>query len=87
MPARNARMKNVTITLDEKTAAWARIYAAERGKSVSRLLGEILQQHMREATDYNEAMRRFQALKPRDFEWIDGRRPTREELRDRSRFR
>jgi hypothetical protein len=80
-------MKNVTITLDEKTAAWARIYAAERGKSVSRLLGEILQQHMREARDYNEAMRRFQALKPRDFEWIDGRRPTREELRDRSRFR
>lgn len=80
-------MKNVTITLDEKTAAWARVYAAERGKSVSRLLGEILQQHMREARDYNEAMRRFQALKPRDFEWVDGRRPTREELHDRARFR
>jgi hypothetical protein len=87
MPARNPRMKNVTITLDEKTAAWARIYAAERGKSVSRLLGEILQQHMREVRDYNEAMRRFQSIKPFDFEWIDGRRPTREELHDRSRFR
>ena len=80
-------MKNVTITLDEKTAAWARIYAAERGKSVSRLLGEILQQHMREVRDYNEAMRRFHAIKPFDFEWIDGHRPTREALHDRSRFR
>jgi hypothetical protein len=80
-------MKNVTITLDEKTAAWARIYAAERGKSVSRLLGEILQQHMREVRDYNEAMRRFHSIKPFDFEWIDGHRPTREELHDRSRFR
>ena len=87
MAARNARMKNVTITLDEKTAAWARIYAAERGKSVSRLLGEILQQHMREVRDYNEAMRRYQALKPCDFEWVDGHRPTREELYDRVRIR
>ena len=75
-------MKNVTITLDEKTAAWARIYAAERGKSVSRLLGEILQRHMREGHDYNEAMRRFQSIKPFDFEWMGGSRPTREELHD-----
>src|SRR5690242_7116159 len=30
-------MKNITITLDEKTAAWVRIYAAEQGMSVSRL--------------------------------------------------
>lgn len=75
-------MKNVTITLDEKTAAWARIYAAERGKSVSRLLGEILQQHMREIRDYNEAMRRFQSIRPFDFEWMGGSRPAREELHD-----
>ena len=41
-------MKNITITLDERTASWARVYAAERGKSISRLLGEILQERMRE---------------------------------------
>lgn len=87
MPTRNARMKNVTVTLDEKTAAWARIYAARHGKSVSRLLGEILQQHMGEVRNYNEAMQRFRSIKPFDFEWVDGRRPTREELHDRSRFR
>ena len=39
-------MKNITVTLDEKTAAWARVHAAKQGKSVSRLLGELLQQHM-----------------------------------------
>ena len=80
-------MKNITITLDEKTAAWARIYAAQHGKSVSRLLGEILQERMREVRDYNEAMRRFMAMKPFDFEWIDGRRPTRDELHDRAGLR
>ena len=35
-------MKNVTITLDEEVARWARILAAEHNKSVSRLVGEML---------------------------------------------
>ncbi|MGQ0384773.1 MAG: hypothetical protein ACT4UP_08865 [Gammaproteobacteria bacterium] len=80
-------MKNITVTLDEKTAIWVRVHAAKCGKSVSRLLGEILQQHMRDQREYLEAMRRFQAIKPRHFEWVDGRRPTREELYDRGRIR
>ena len=80
-------MKNVTVTLDEKTAAWVRVYAAKQGKSVSRLLGEILQRHMGDQREYFEAMRRFQAFKPFAFEWVDGRRPTREELNVRPRFR
>jgi plasmid stability protein len=80
-------MKNITVTLDEKTAAWVRVHAARQGKSVSRLLGEILQQHMRELRDYDEAMRRYLAKKPVEFTWVDGRRPTREELHERARFR
>ena len=36
-------MKNITITLDEETAAWVRIQAAEQNKSVSRFVGEHLQ--------------------------------------------
>jgi hypothetical protein len=79
-------MKNITITLDERTAAWARVYAAERGKSVSRLLGEILQDRMREVRDYNEAMRRYLAKKPLKFQWV-GSRPVREELYDRANLR
>jgi hypothetical protein len=35
-------MKNVTITLDEKVARWARIRAAEEETSLSRLVGEML---------------------------------------------
>ncbi len=80
-------MKNITVTLDEKTAAWVRVHAAKLGKSVSRLLGEILHAHMREFRDYNEAMRCFQALNPRDFEWLNGQRPMREDLHDRSGLR
>jgi hypothetical protein len=34
-------MKNITITLDEKTAAWARKHAAERDMSLSRMTVEV----------------------------------------------
>jgi hypothetical protein len=80
-------MKNITITLDERTAAWARIYAAQRGKSISRLLGEILQERMREVRDYNEAMRRYLSKKPFKFQWVDGHPLTRDELYDRANLR
>jgi hypothetical protein len=80
-------MKNITVTLDDKTAAWVRVHAAKQGKSVSRLLGELLQQHMRDQREYYEAWQRFKAIKPFDGEWVDGRRPTREELNVRPRFR
>ncbi len=42
------RMKNITITLDLDTAKWVRIKAAEQNKSVSRFVGELLQQQMKE---------------------------------------
>jgi hypothetical protein len=80
-------MKNITVTLDEKTAGWVRVYAARQGKSVSRFLGELLQERMHELRDYDEAMRRYLAKKPVKFDWIDGRRPTREELHERADFR
>ena len=79
-------MKNITITLDERTASWARVYAAERGKSISRLLGEILQERMREVRDYDDARRRYLAKKPFKFQWV-GSRPTRDELYDRANLR
>jgi hypothetical protein len=80
-------MKNITITLDERTAAWVRIYAAQRGKSISRLLGEILQERMREVRDYNDAMRRYLSKKPFKFQWVNGSPPTRDELYDRANLR
>src|SRR5262245_34870124 len=35
-------MKNVTITLDEEVAAWARVEAAKAGKSLSRYISDRL---------------------------------------------
>jgi len=39
-------MKNVTITLDEKVAHWARVEAAKAGMSLSRWIGEKLRAEM-----------------------------------------
>jgi hypothetical protein len=80
-------VKNITVTLDEKMAAWLRQNAAQRGISVSRFLGDLVHERMREARDYNEAKRRFFSHKPIDFAWPDGHRPTREEINDRARAR
>jgi hypothetical protein len=42
----NHRLRNVTVTLEEDVAQWARIEAARRDTSVSRLLGELLKERM-----------------------------------------
>lgn len=40
------RLRNVTVTLEEEVARWARIEAARRNTSVSRLLGALLKENM-----------------------------------------
>lgn len=80
-------MKNITITLDEKTAAWARVHAAKQSKSVSRLVGEMLHKHMQESREYDEAMQHWLARKPFKFDKPGGRLPTRDELYDRASLR
>jgi hypothetical protein len=80
-------MKNVTIAMDQRTAAWVRIQAAKQNMSVSRFVGEILHRQMTEAHAYDEAMRRFLGEEPLVFDWENGRRPTREELHDRNALR
>jgi hypothetical protein len=57
-------MKNVTITLDEKVAKWARIRAAELDTSVSRLLGDLLREKMLEERAYEAAMEKFLSVDP-----------------------
>ena len=52
-------MKNVTITLDEETAAWARAYATNNSVSLSRYVRELLRDHMRESRKYENSMRGF----------------------------
>ena len=40
------RLRNITVTLEEDVAQWARIEAARRDTSVSRLLGELLKERL-----------------------------------------
>ena len=54
-------MKNVTITMDDAVADWARIEAAKRNTSVSRLVGEMLAEKMRREDAYARAEREWQA--------------------------
>lgn len=79
------KLRNVTVTLEEPVARWARIEAARKDTSVSQLLGTILKERMNEKDGYNGAMRRALARKP--FLKTDGRYLSREEAHDRSRLR
>ncbi len=76
------RLRNVTVTLEEEVAQWARIEAARRDTSVSRWLGELLRERMSAEDDYEKAMRRAVGRKP--FLRSDGRYLTREEVHDRA---
>lgn len=76
-------MKNVTITLDEETAKWARLAAAGRAMSVSRFVGELLRERMRDAHAYDEAMRRYLARAPFRVKGPAQHYPKRDELHDR----
>jgi hypothetical protein len=80
-------VKNVTITLDEEVARWARVQAAERNTSVSRLVGELLRQYMKDEEAYASAMKRYLARKPKRLKRRREAYPKREELHDRNRLR
>jgi hypothetical protein len=79
------KLRNVTVTLDEQVARWARMEAARKETSVSRLLGGILRERMLEKDGYEGAMRRALARKP--FLKTDGRYLSREEAHDRAGLR
>jgi hypothetical protein len=80
-------MKNITITVDEKIAAWARVYAARSKQSLSRFVAELLDSKMRESREYDEAMLRYLAVKPTRLNALAAKYPKREELHDRCSLR
>jgi len=81
------RAKNLTITVDAETAAWARRQAAEKGMSVSRLVGEMLHEKMVHRIEYDRAMQYFLSRKPVQLREPGESLPTRDEIHDRARFR
>jgi hypothetical protein len=76
-------MKNVTITLDESTATWARVQAAHKNVSLSRYIGELVEERMRHEREYEEAYRGWLAEKPLNLKGPWKPYPKREELYDR----
>jgi hypothetical protein len=80
-------MKNVTITLEEEVARWARIRAAELNTSVSRLLGEMLERLMLEEQNYHAAMKRYLSGEPQVLNETGVEYPKREGLHDRDDLR
>lgn len=80
-----ARLRNITITLEESVARWARIQAATHEISVSRFLANLLKERMTQNGEYDTAKRRSLGRKP--FLKTDGRYLSREEVHDRARFR
>lgn len=76
-------MKNVTITLDEETARWARIRAAELNTSVSRLVGEMLRDLMRDEEAYRLARQEYLGLKPKILKNAGTGYPRRDDLHER----
>jgi hypothetical protein len=80
-----AKLRNVTVTLDEQVARWARVEAARQDTSVSRLLGAILKERMLQDEAYEKSMRRALARKP--FLKSNGRYLSRDEAHDRARLR
>ena len=80
-------MKNVTIKLSDEAAEWIRIHAAERKASVSRILGEMVEERMRASSRYEAARRHFLTRKLRPLKNPDEEYPKREDLYDRPRVR
>ena len=81
-------MRNVTVSLEDEIALWARVQAAEHDMSLSRFLAELLRKEKERDSSYEEAMHAFLArprTRLRDDPSVPY--PTREELYDRTGLR
>jgi hypothetical protein len=77
-------LKNMTITVSEEAARWARRKAADENTSVSKLVGRMLEDQMRCTDEYWAAYEKFKRIKP--IPGIDAaHRLTREEAHERRR--
>jgi hypothetical protein len=74
--------RNVTITVTEEAAKWARKKAAEENTSVSKLVDQMLEEKMRQTGEYWAAYERLKRIKP--LPGFDASKPmTREQAHER----
>ena len=76
-------LKNITITVSEEAARWARRKAAEENTSVSKLVGKMLEDQMRQTDAYWKAYEDWKKLKP--IPGLAADQLTREEANERRR--
>jgi hypothetical protein len=75
-------LKNMTITVSEDVAHWARRKAAEENTSVSKLVGRMLEEEMRRTDAYWAAYERWKKIGP--IEGFDAsKRLSRDEIHER----
>lgn len=75
--------RNVTVTLDEATARWARMEAARQDTSVSQLLGSILRERMNEQRAYARARADWASRRPRVLKEEGADYPSRDAAHER----
>jgi len=80
-------MRNVTISMDDAMARWARIAAAEQDLSLSRFIATVLRREMERARDYDAAMEAYLSEPGYDIGDPAEGLPTRESLYDRPGIR
>ena len=76
-------LKNITITVSEDAARWARRKAAEENTSVSKLVGRMLEEQMRRGDSYEQAYEKWRKLRP--IPGLSAGRLTRVEANERRR--
>lgn len=76
-------LRNITITVEDEVARWARKKAAEENTSVSRLVGHMLEREMRAGDEYWRAFEEWKKFKPMPI--YAASRMTREEAHERRR--
>ena len=76
-------MRNVTVSLDEETARWARIEAACHDMSVSRFVGQVLRERMTTSDDFERARQSYLSRGAAPLGTRDVSLPGREEIHRR----
>jgi hypothetical protein len=76
-------LKNLTITVEEDAIRWARRKAAEENTSVSKLVGRMLEDKMRQTDEYWAAYERLKQIAP--IPGLAAGRLSREEANERPR--
>jgi len=79
-------MKNVTVSMDEGALEWVRVKAARENSSISRYLGELVEEARARDDVYARSMRAALKFEPLTFS-ADSRYLSRDEANDRAGLR